>query len=163
MLSDVKPRSPVGEAIGQQRPFRTPRQEGVVALLVAADAVKRVFVDLLARRGEVTLQQYNVLRILRGAGPEGLPTLEIAGRMMERTPGVSRLIDRLEAKGLVRRERGPADRRQVLCSITPGGLRMLADLDTEVDAADERALASLEEGEVARLVELLNRVRAGLA
>ena len=94
MLSAMKPRSPVGEAIGQRRPFRTPRQEGVVALLVAADAVKRVFVDLLARRGEVTLQQYNVLRILRGAGRQGLPTLEIAGRMMERTPGVSRLTMR---------------------------------------------------------------------
>jgi len=117
----------------------------------------------LAGRGDVTLQQYNVLRILRGVHPEGLPTLEIAARMMERTPGVSRLVDRLERKGLVRRERPASDRRQVLCRVTDRGLELLARLDPEVDAADERALAALDEGDAVHLAGLLNRVRADLA
>ena len=154
--------SPVRRAIGQRQPFRTPRQEGVIALMVTAAAVRRRFVDLLAAHGQVTLQQYNVLRILRGAEPAGLPTLEIAERMIERTPGVSRLIDRLARKGLVVRQRAPDDRRQVLCRVTAAGLALLAELDPRVDAADEEALDALDEADVTHLSELLNRVRGAL-
>jgi len=70
-----------------------------------------------------------VLRILRGAGQQGTPTLEIADRMIQKNPGITRLLDKLEAKHLVRRKRCPEDRRQVLCWITEAGLRLLADLD----------------------------------
>src|SRR5436305_2090219 len=106
------------EAIGQRRPFRNRRQEAIVALWVTADRVRRRFADIFAAHGEITMQQYNVLRILRGAGPDGLPTLTIVERMMERTPGITALLDRLEAKGLVGRDHGQEDRRQILRTIT---------------------------------------------
>jgi DNA-binding MarR family transcriptional regulator len=109
----------------------------------------------------VTLQQYNVLRILRGAGPEGLPTLEIAERMIEQAPGITRLLDRLEAKDLVHRERCPDDRRQVTCRINEDGLALLARLDKVVNSADELLLPRLTPAEQRQLVRLLDRIRAG--
>ena len=108
----------------------------------------------------ITLQQYNVLRILRGAGDEGLPTLEIAHRMIEQSPGITRLMDRLEAKGLVRRQRSATDRRQVRCWITPTGLALLEQLDASVNQADEALLGALASDEVDRLILLLDAVRA---
>ena len=88
--------------IKQKKPFRSRQQEAGLALLRTADVVRRRIARVIEPHG-VTLQQYNVLRILGGAGKEGMPTLEIAGRMIERTPGITRLLDRLEAKRLVRR------------------------------------------------------------
>src|SRR5438445_6730714 len=116
------------QEIKQKRPFPSQRQRAVVGLLRTADVVGR-FVDAVIEHQGVTGQQYNVLRILRGAGERGLPTLEIAERMIEQTPGITRLIDRLEAKKLVLRERCAADRRQVFCRITPAGLDLLTRLD----------------------------------
>src|SRR5438128_7791686 len=114
----------VQEEIRQRRPFPSVAQEAVVALMRTADLVRRHATALLEPHG-LTLQQYNVLRILRGAGADGLPTLEIADRMIEQTPGITRLLDRLEAKELVRRQRCPKDRRQHLCWITPKALAIL--------------------------------------
>ena len=88
----------VREEIRQRRPFANPAGEAVVTLLRTADRL-RTFLEATLQPHGVTLQQYNVLRILRGAGDEGLPTLEVADRMIEQTPGVTRLLDRLEAKG----------------------------------------------------------------
>jgi DNA-binding MarR family transcriptional regulator len=148
------------EAIGQIRPFRSPAHEAVVALLLAAEAVRGRFYDLLAARSNITFQQYNVLRILRGAGPDGLPTLEIADRLIERTPGVCRLLDRLEANGLVTRERSREDRRLVICRISQRGLDVLAELDEPIDRADTEAIAALSETETRTLVRFLDRVRS---
>src|ERR1700712_1466298 len=120
--------------IRQGKPFRSRGQEGVVALLRTADLVRRA-VSRAAEPHEITLQQYNVLRILRGAGDQGLPTREIAERMIEQAPGVTRLLDRLEAKALVRRERCAKDRRQGLCWLTPAGLDLVERLDEPVDSA----------------------------
>src|SRR6202008_362828 len=106
------------DGIKQRRPFRSRGQEGVLSLLRTADQLKRDFACLVEPHG-LTLQQFNVLRILRGAGPKGLPPLDIAERMIEQAPGITRLLDRLEKKALVRRERCPEDRRQVLVAITP--------------------------------------------
>src|SRR5262249_35367113 len=118
MLPAMK-RSPsaIVREIKQTRPFPSQRQEGAVALMRTADQLRHLLTRYLEPAG-ITAQQYNVLRILRGANPERLPTLEIAERMIERTPGITRLLDRLEAKQLVHRERCPSDRRQVLCGIT---------------------------------------------
>ena len=127
----VAPTSALQRELRQRRPFNSPAHEGVVALLRTADLLRRHGSALLEGQG-ITLQQYNVLRILRGAGDAGLPTLEVAGRMIEQTPGVTRLLDRLEAKGLVRRQRCPKDRRQHLCWITAEGLALLAGLDEPV-------------------------------
>lgn len=147
--------------IKQEKPFQSVGQEAVIALLRTADVVRRHFERLVAAHG-ITLQQYNVLRILRGAGPEGLHTLEIGERLVERTPGITRLIDRLEAKALVRRERDTRDRRCVTCVATAEGLKVLAELDPVIDRADEEAIGMLPEAEQKALVRLLDSVRRTL-
>jgi len=146
--------------IRQGKPFRSRGQEVVVALLRTADLVRRA-VSQAVETHDITLQQYNVLRILRGAGDQGLPTLEIADRMIEHAPGVTRLLDRLEAKGLVRRERCRQDRRQVLCWLTPTGLELVERLDEPVDKADVDAVAQLTPEDQEKLLRLLDSVRAG--
>ncbi|NIR44569.1 MAG: MarR family transcriptional regulator [Gemmatimonadetes bacterium] len=157
-MTDV---SPLQHEIRQTRPFRSPSQEGAVGLMRTADQVRRHFGEVLAPYG-ITLTQYNVLRVLRGAAPEGLPTLEVAERLIEQTPGITRLMDRLDARGWVRRERCPEDRRQVLCYITTAGAELLGRLDGPMDEADEAALQGLSRSEQGQLIELLDRVRAGL-
>ncbi|HEY5611892.1 MAG TPA: MarR family transcriptional regulator [Thermoanaerobaculia bacterium] len=155
-------KSRVAEEIKQRRPFRTQNAEATVALLRTADVVRRRVTAVIEPHG-ITGQQYNVLRILRGAGDQGLPTLEIAERMIEQAPGITRLLDRLEAKGLVRRERCERDRRQVLCWITPASLRLLAELDEAVVQADDAALGPLTKKEVTLLIQLLDKVRGSRA
>ena len=132
-----------------------------VSLLRTADLVRRAVGVVIDARG-ITVQQYNVLRILRGAGEGGLPTLVIAERMIEQTPGITRLLDRLEAKDLVRRERCPTDRRQVTCRITEQGLALLGTLDVPVAEAERVALSGLTEQQLAKLVALLDKTRIGL-
>ena len=147
------------EEIKQRRPFRSAGHEATVSLLLTADLVRRGVARVVEPAG-ITLQQFNVLRILRGAGAEGVPTLEIAGRMIEQAPGITRLMDRLEAKGLVRRQRCPTDRRQVLCWITPPGLRLVASLDKPLAERDEAFLRALGRERAARFIGLLDAVRA---
>jgi MarR family transcriptional regulator, organic hydroperoxide resistance regulator len=146
--------------IRQGKPFRSRGQEVVVALLRTADLVRRT-VGRALEPHDITLQQYNVLRILRGAGEQGLPTLEIADRMIEQAPGVTRLLDRLEVKGLVRRQRCAQDRRQVLCWLTPAGLELVERLDEPVDSADAEAVAMLTPEEQERLLRMLDAIRSG--
>lgn len=159
-MADERTPTPLQRELQQQRPFRSRGQESVIALLRTADLLRRHLSRVVEPNG-ITLQQYNVLRILRGAGEEGLPTLSIAERMIEQTPGVTRLLDRLEAKGLVSRCRGESDRRQVLCRLTPGGRNLLAQLDPCMDEADESGVAMLRPEDKDRLLELLAAVRAG--
>ncbi len=132
-----------------------------VSLLRTADLIRRAVSVVIDAKG-ITVQQYNVLRILRGAGGDGLPTLEIAERMIEQTPGITRLLDRLEAKELVRRERCPTDRRQVTCRISKSGIALLASLDAPVAEAERVALSGLTPNQLQRLVALLDRTRNGL-
>lgn len=139
--------------------FRSREQEAAVGLLRTADAVKRHFSSVIESHG-ITLQQYNVLRILRGAGPEGLPTLTVGERMIEQTPGVTRLIDRLEKKNLVVRVPCSKDRRRVYCRITPEGLTLLEELDEPIDRADAQAVSVLPSSDLDSLIEMLDRVRA---
>lgn len=154
--------SRIGTEIQQGRPFPSLSAETAVALMRTTDLVKRCISRAIEPAG-ITLQQYNVLRILRGAGTEGLPTLEIATRMIEQAPGVTRLVDRLEVKGLVRRERRSADRRQVFCLITAAGLALLDQLEEPVRSADREALAGLEEEHMKSLLATLDRIRAPLS
>lgn len=142
----------------QRKPFRSPAEELSVGLLRTADVLRRVLSDH-TEAGGITLQQYNVLRILRGAGEEGLPTLEIAGRMIERAPGVTRLIDRLEKKGFAERRRCSPDRRQILCFITEAGLRILAKLDGPVASAEEAFAQAIGKTTVRRLNRSLETLR----
>jgi DNA-binding MarR family transcriptional regulator len=108
----------------------------------------------------ITLQQFNVLRILRGAGDAGLPTLEVAERMIEQTPGVTRLLDRLEAKELVRRQRCPKDRRQHLCWISTTGLQLLEKIDALTARAPEESLKGLRQKDRVTFIRLLDAIRA---
>jgi DNA-binding MarR family transcriptional regulator len=151
----------VAETIKQTKPFRTLGQEAMMALFLASDAVRRTVAVLLAEHSGLTPQQYNVLRILRGAGEKGLPTLEIPERMIEQAPGITRLIDRLERKKWVQRERPDADRRQVICRITRSGLALLARIDEQLKGKDEEIVAMLSQKETRVLIDLLNRIRAG--
>lgn len=158
----MTPASRIQQEIKQTRPFRSTAQEAGIALLRTTDLVRRRMSAVLEAE-DVTVQQYNVLRILRGAGPEGLPTLEIAERMIEQAPGITRLLDRLEAKGLVSRERCPTDRRQVTCRIAKPGLALLSALDPIVDALDDSMLGNLTRTELKQLIHLLDRIRAAHA
>jgi MarR family transcriptional regulator, organic hydroperoxide resistance regulator len=150
------------EEIRQTKPFESPTQEAILSVYRTSDVLQRLFVKLVEPHG-ISLQQYNVLRILRGAGKEGTPTLDIADRMIEKTPGITRLLDKLEAKHLVRRKRCPEDRRQVLCWITEAGLNLLADLDKPVVQASVSSLQSLTQAELKQLISILEKVRAELA
>ncbi|MFL5530094.1 MAG: MarR family winged helix-turn-helix transcriptional regulator [Gemmatimonadaceae bacterium] len=139
--------------------FRSREQEATLGLLRTADAMKRSLAQVIEPHG-ITPQQYNVLRILRGAGPEGLPTLTVGERMIEQTPGVTRLVDRLERKGLVARAPCAKDRRRVFCRITPKGLDLLNELDEPVNRWDAQAVAVLPPSDLDSLINLLDRVRA---
>lgn len=154
-----RPRT-IAEEIHQAKPFHSVGHEAALTLYRTAAILERNVAAVLARRG-LTPAQYNVLRILRGAGAAGLATLAIRDRMVDLSPGVTRLIDRLVAAGLATRDRGN-DRRQVLCRITPAGLARLKELDPAVDAADDAVVASLTTTEQRTLIRLLDLVRAGL-
>jgi DNA-binding MarR family transcriptional regulator len=157
MASRPRP-SALQRELQQSKPFPRPEQEGAVALLRTADLVRRTAERALEPLG-VTPQQYNVLRILRGARPGPLPTLEIADRMIERAPGITRLLDRLEARALVRRERCREDRRRVLCSITPAGLELLRAADDPMREAERDIMGRLRGPRLTQLLKLLGTLR----
>jgi DNA-binding MarR family transcriptional regulator len=144
----------------QNRPFPSPQQEAAVALFRTVDELRRRY-DLLIDPFGITAQQYNVLRILRGVHPDPLPTLEIGERLIERVPGITRLLDRLEAKGLVRRARCTTDRRMVHCWISDEGLALLARMDDPIDQAGRESMANLTGAETETLIGLLERIREG--
>ena len=154
--------SRIAGEIKQTRPFNSKAQEAVLSLMRTTDLVRRT-VALVVEPSGLTPQQYNVLRILRGAGEKGLPTLEIAERMVEQTPGITRLIDRLETKKLVSRERCATDRRQVFCRITAGGLALLDKLDAPLREAEKEVLSVLNRRELTELIDLLDRARDGIS
>ncbi len=132
-------------------------KQTVVGVLEAADRVRRHFQGILEPHG-LTLQQYNVLRILRGAGEDGLPTLAVGERMIEKTPGVTRLLDRLEQKGWVIRERCRRDRRRVLCRLTREALELLGELDRPVADGDKACVRRLHRREQKELRSLIARI-----
>lgn len=159
MLTTMRSRdSAVRREIRQTKPFADAAQEAAVALLRTADVI-RADLERTLMKSHVTVQQYNVLRILRGSHPEPMATLEIADRMIERAPGITRLLDRLEAAGLVRRRRAREDRRRVLCSITEKGLATLATEDGPVLATERRRACRLSGADLEKLIELLDRIR----
>jgi DNA-binding MarR family transcriptional regulator len=148
-----------GEQVEQKPPAPSRQQEAVVEILRTAAYVRRFGMRVFEQH-DITNQQYNVLRILRGAGPGGLPTLDIAERMIEQTPGITRLLDRLETKKLVRRERPSGDRRQVLCHITQAGLTLLRAIDAPLKEQASQALRALALPELDALIHLLTLIRA---
>lgn len=146
------------EEIQQSRPFRSQSQEATIALMRTASVVSRRFARVVEPHG-LSLAQYNVLRILRGAGDDGLPTLAIRDRMIDEGSTVTRLLDKLESASLVTRDRSRPDRRQVLCQITKQGAALLATLDPQIDATDLSSMAMLTPDQRESLLTLLTTVR----
>jgi DNA-binding MarR family transcriptional regulator len=155
------PSSSLQHEIHQSVPFASKSEEAILALWRTADRLRANINAVLDPFG-ITGQQYNVLRILRGAEPEGLPTLAIAERMIEHSPGITRMVDRLERKGWVCRERRSEDRRCVICRVTPDGLELMQRLDEHVRVADD-ALTFLGAATLDELIATLGRIRERLA
>ena len=149
------------DEIKQRRPFGSAEQEAQLNLERTAAVLGHAFADALKRYG-ITPTQFNVLRILRGAGSEGLCRNEVRDRMIAQVPDVTRLLDRLEEAGLVERERLTTDRRQVATRITDKGLALLAELDEPVATMHKRALGHMTPEQLATLTELLTIARGGL-
>ena len=148
--------------IHQTKPFASLEEEAFLNLHRTADALLHGLEAALKPVG-LSASQYNVLRILRGAEAEGLACREVAERMVTRDPDITRLLDRLEARGLVIRARDQADRRVITVRITPEGLRLLQALEAPVAELPRRQLGHLDEAQLRTLIELLQvaRERAG--
>jgi DNA-binding MarR family transcriptional regulator len=134
------------------------QQAAVLALLGIAEGVRQRLERDLKAQG-ITLQQFNVLRVLAEAGDAGLPTLAVADRLLERAPGVTRLMDRLERQELVVRRRG-ADRRQVICAASEKGAALVLDLLPGVARVEDSVVDCLNPNELGALLHFLNRVSA---
>jgi DNA-binding MarR family transcriptional regulator len=151
-------RSGLQDELKKKLPFESPEQEAMLNLARTNDTFELAFVRLF-RSHKVSPPQYNILRILRGAGGEGLPCLEIAGRMVTCVPDITRLIDRLERAGLVARTRSETDRRVVNVSILAKGLELLGALDEPVLQLHKRLIGHLSRDELAELNRLLVKAR----
>ncbi len=150
--------------IKQTRPFDSRLQEALLGILKTADELRWGLGQILKDSGSgLSLEQYNVLRILRGAGGQGLPTLDIADRMVERSPAITRLLDKLETKGFILRERSAKDRRQVYCAITGAGLALIARLDGPISAYHHELLGIIGEEDLDGLISGLDRIRKAVA
>jgi DNA-binding MarR family transcriptional regulator len=134
-----------------------PEEEAFVSILRTGDALVRATESVL-RNADVSPTQYNVMRILRGS-PDGLPCSEIAKRLINRDPDVTRLLDRMEKRGLISRQRATTDRRVVVTKITPEGLAALGALDEPVRNAHRATLGHLGAKRLQLLVELLETAR----
>lgn len=144
--------------IKQKQPFSSLQEEVVLSMLRTADRLAVPMTDVLRAAG-LSLSQYNILRILRGAGDEGLPCGEISERMVRRDPDLTRLLDRLESRGVVSRLRGTQDRRVVRAMITKEGLDLLETLDGAVRTTMKKTLSHMDAGRLNALCELLDEAR----
>lgn len=149
--------SPLQDEVKKRNPFDAPEQEVSLNLVKTTEQLQAEFARLF-KQHQISGAQYNVLRILRGAGTE-LPCLEVASRMISHLPDITRLVDRLEAGGLVERCRTQEDRRLVLVKIRPPGLAVLAALDAPVLELHRKQLGHLTPEELAELNRLLVKAR----
>lgn len=138
--------------------FDSAEQEAFLNLWRTYDRL-RALEDELFGRYDLTAQQYNALRLLRAAHPERVRTLALAERLVSRAPDITRLLDRLHARGLIDRERPEGNRRTVCVGITEAGLGLVGSLGEEVRACHTRQLGHLDPEELRLLVELLRKAR----
>ena len=137
------------------------REEAVyLVMLRTVERLSRGVAETLAR-AELTPTQYNALRILRGAGEAGASCSEVGERMVTKDSDITRLLDRLDERGLISREREAKDRRRVVARITNEGLRVLAELDRPVAETHRRQLGHLGEKQLATMGKLLNAALNG--
>jgi DNA-binding MarR family transcriptional regulator len=150
------------EEIRQTTPFQSRQQEAALNIIRTADVLKRGLDRLLKRHG-ITSAQYNVLRILRGAGDQGLHCNAIAERMITAEPDITRLLMRMERLGLIRRHRDGVDRRMVTTTATDRGLHLLDELETPLRDLQTQQFALLSEEDLVSLIGGLERVRESIA
>jgi MarR family transcriptional regulator, organic hydroperoxide resistance regulator len=150
----------LAEEIQMTKPFATPEEEASLSILRTSELLQQQS-SAFIKPYDLTGPQYNVLRILRGSFPNGLPCGQIADRMITRDPDVTRLLDRLEARGLISRERGNQDRRVVVATITAEGLRVLQEIDPAILDHHRRQFSNLDSTELRELIRLLQLVREG--
>jgi MarR family transcriptional regulator, organic hydroperoxide resistance regulator len=146
------------DEIKQQSPFESLEQEALLNVLHTADTLMQK-ISAALKPFKLSHSQYNVLRILRGASPDGLACQDISERMISRDPDITRLLDRLEARGLVTRTRDQKDRRVVTARITSQGLRLLEALDKPIAEVDRNPLQHLGEQRLRTLIQLLELAR----
>lgn len=148
------------DRLKQTKPFANVEEEVALAIQALADDHWAV-VDRVLKAGDLTTTQYNVLRILRGAGEEGLSCRDIGERMVTRDPDITRILDRLEGRELIRRERQSADRRVILAFITEIGLALLRELDGPIATTQKEIFNTLTEGELETFSQLLEKMLRG--
>jgi DNA-binding MarR family transcriptional regulator len=153
-------RQSLREEIRQRRPFGSLEEEAYLNLVRTASWLNDNM-ELLLKPTGVTLVQYNVLRILRGAEPDGLCRNELRDRLLNRMPDVTRLLDRMEEAGFVTRSREEGDRRQVRTQLTPEARRIVDTLDVTIAAEHRRLLGHLDREQLSTLIELLEVARTG--
>jgi len=145
--------------IGQTKAIRLLEEEASLNIIRTADVLMAQIADVLRPYG-LSATQYNVLRILRGAGAAGVTCKDVASRMLTRDPDITRLMDRLERRGLLTRDRAKEDRRFVTTRLTPAGLDMVNELDGPVEQSHRELMKHMTPDELRTLVGLLEEVRA---
>ncbi|MBI1740753.1 MAG: MarR family transcriptional regulator [Candidatus Koribacter versatilis] len=144
----------------QKVPFTSREQEAYLSLLRTAAALQSRVETKLKGFG-LTGTQYNALRILRGAGPDGMPCSDIGERMITRDPDITRLLDRLQKRGLVERSRGKQDHRVIYGKIKVSGLKLLSEMDRPIEKHGREILRHVGQGKLQQLIDLLELVRCG--
>ncbi|MFB9990465.1 MarR family winged helix-turn-helix transcriptional regulator [Deinococcus oregonensis] len=146
------------DELHQRRPFQSLEEEAALNLYRTTSLLADMF-EVFYRQHGLTATQYNVLRILRGAGEAGLGRNDIRERLVGRMPDVTRLLDKMEEAGLVQRERSHVDRRCVPTVLTPKGRALVDELDEPVAALQHRQLGHLTPGQLHTLIETLTLIR----
>ena len=144
----------------QNKPFKSLEEEVILNVARTAEYLAAAIIGVL-KASDLTMTQYNVLRILRGAGAEGLTCSEISERMVTKESDITRLLDRVESRGFISRERPATNRRVVVTRITDEGLRVLAELDEPVEETNRSLVGHLGEKKQKTLNELLEAIRIG--
>ncbi|MGD0801416.1 MAG: MarR family transcriptional regulator [Terracidiphilus sp.] len=147
--------------IAQQLPFASLEEEALLNLLRTSDCLNRAL-HFKTRKWGVTSTQYNVLRILRGAHPQGLTCSAIGSRMITAEPDITRLLKRLKALKLIRQQRDSQDRRVVRTHISAAGIALLKKMDPVILAAPGELLGRLKRAELAELIRLLELARGSI-
>lgn len=144
--------------IKQSKPFRSLREEAVLSIARTAAVLEHSAAQAM-KAYDLTPTQYNVLRILRGAGDAGLCRNDVGARLVRPVPDVTRLLDRMEETGLIARQRSGSDRRYVTTTITPAGLALLGRIDGEIDELHRRQIGHVPDERLQALMALLDEVR----
>lgn len=150
------------QEIAQERPFSSTEEEAFLNLMRTSDCLHRAFQRKIRKWG-ITSTQYNVLRILRGAQPQGLTCSAIGDRMITAEPDITRLLARMKTLRLIRQQRDKNDRRVVWTHISPAGLDLLSKMDAEITQTPKDLLGHLDQNNLQRLIRLLEEARKNCA